>query len=136
MPRWRGLRVRSHRGLTWEEKPNDQEAEPHHLASAGHGRHRRVGRPDELPGPPLGGGVIPSPYDPEIIAWAALFIATLALALAVGMLVTRLLSRPRPEPGREVTSVDTIFRRSEVPEDTVPLVRPGTIYGTRNGRRR
>ena len=81
-----------------------------------------------------------------MISGIALLVASLALCVSLGQLVHDLLKHPRPNHGPEVENLDATFeraaaketqrqRRSEMPDDTVPLIRPGTVYRGRYRRR-
>lgn len=70
--------------------------------------------------------------DPVPLALTALIMSTLSLMAVVGYGVKKLVDRPPATHGKEVTSVDTIFERPPLPEDTVPILHPGAYHPTRN----
>lgn len=73
-------------------------------------------------------------FDPVILSLTALFMSTLSLMAVVAYGLKRLIDRPPAQYGPEVTSVESIFGRPDLPEGTVPLVYPRSVYGQRDGR--
>lgn len=71
-------------------------------------------------------------FDPVTLSLAALAMSTLSLMAIVGYGVKKLIDRPPAVHGKEVTNVHAIFGRPALPEDTVPILHPGTHHPTRN----